>query len=62
MKRERAQEILNSPDNIYVTYQNVPVWIDEVEEDEARVRDLNSDLVMEVPVAELTEIGPGDNS
>lgn len=62
MKRERAQEILNSPDNIYVTYQNFPVWIDEVEEDQARVRDLNSDLVMEVPVAELTEIGPGHNS
>ena len=58
MKRERAQEILNSPDNIYVTYQNVTVWIDEVEEDEARVRDLNSDLVMEVPMAELIEIGP----
>ena len=62
MKRERAEEILNSPDNIYVTYQNVPVWIDEVEKEEARVRDLNSDLVMEVPVAELTEIGPGHNS
>ena len=60
MKRERAEEILHSPDNIYVTYQNVPVWIDEVEEDDtARVRDLNSNLVMEVPVAELTEIGPG---
>ncbi|MGE5607383.1 MAG: H-type small acid-soluble spore protein [Bacteroidota bacterium] len=59
MKRERAEEILHSPDNIYVTYQNIPVWIDEVEEeDTARVRDLNSDLVMEVPVAELTEIGP----
>lgn len=57
MKRERAEEILHSPDNIYVTYQNVPVWIDEVEEDDtARVRDLNSNLVMEVPVAELTEI------
>lgn len=62
MKRERAEEILHSPENIYVTYQNVPVWIDEVEEDEARVRDLNSDLAMEVPVAELTEIGPGHNS
>ena len=62
MKRERAEEILNSPDNIYVTYQNVPVWIDEVEKEEARVRDLNSVLVMEVPVAELTEIGPGHNS
>jgi len=60
MKRERAEEILHSPDNIYVTYQNVPVWIDAVEEnDTARVRDLNSNLVMEVPVAELTEIGPG---
>lgn len=60
MRRERAEEILHSPDNIYVTYQNVPVWIDEVEgDDTARVRDLNSNLVMEVPVAELTEIGPG---
>lgn len=56
MKRERAQEILNSPENIYVTYQNIPVWIDEVSEDQAQIRDLNSDLVMEVPVAELTEI------
>lgn len=59
MKRERAEEILYSPENIYVTYQNIPVWIDEVKENEtARIRDLNSDLVMEVPVAELIEIGP----
>ncbi len=57
MKRERAEEILHSPENIYVTYQNVPVWIDEVSEDEAKIRDLNSDLVMDVPVAELIEIG-----
>ncbi len=58
MERQRAGEILNSPQNIYVTYKNVPIWIDEVtENDMARVRDLNSDLVMEVPVAELTEIG-----
>ncbi len=57
MKRERAEAILNSPENIYVTYQNVPVWIDEVKEDEAQIRDLNSDLAMEVPVAELIEIG-----
>lgn len=59
MKRKRAEEILYSPENIYVTYQNVPVWIDEVEaNDTARIRDLNSDLEMEVPVAELIEIGP----
>jgi H-type small acid-soluble spore protein len=59
MKRERAEEILYSPENIYVTYQNIPVWIYEVKENEtARIRDLNSDLVMEAPVAELIEIGP----
>lgn len=60
MERDRAQEILNSPENIYVTYRNIPVWIDEVEEDEtARIRDLNSNSVMDVPVAELTEIDTG---
>lgn len=57
MKRQRAEEILNSPRNINVTYKNIPVWIDEVAEDDTvRIRDLNSDLSMEVPVAELTEI------
>lgn len=57
MKRRRAEEILNSPENIYVTYKNIPIWIDAVAEDDtARIRDLNSDLAMEVPVAELTEI------
>lgn len=60
MKLERVKEILHSPENIYVTYQNIPVWIDQVEADDtARIRDLNSDLEMEVPVAELTEINSG---
>jgi H-type small acid-soluble spore protein len=57
MERQRAEEILNSPNHINVTYKNIPIWIDAVaEEDTARIRDLNSDLAMEVPVAELTEI------
>lgn len=57
MERRRAEEILKSPENIYVTYKNIPVWIDAVAEDDmARIRDLNSDLAMEVPVSELTEI------
>lgn len=60
MKLNRAKEILDSPENIYVTYQNIPVWIDQLKEGETvRIRNLNSDLEMEVSVAELTEIGSG---
>lgn len=57
MNRDRAAAILNSPENIHVTYKNIPVWIDDLAGNEAaRIRDLNSDLAMEVPLNELNEI------
>ena len=60
MDRQRAREIIESPENIYVSYQNIPVWLDEIEKNDlVRIRDQNSDLKMEVPVSELVEIGRG---
>ncbi|TCL75249.1 H-type small acid-soluble spore protein [Hydrogenispora ethanolica] len=63
MEKERARAILESPETIYVTYQNLPVWIENVQADGAtRIRDLNSDLQLEVPATELLEIGPGQEN
>jgi small acid-soluble spore protein H (minor) len=59
MQLERVSEILKSPDNIEVLYNNNPVWIDDIDEDKktASVRFLNSDETLEVPVNELEETG-----
>ncbi len=63
MEKERARAILESPETIYVTYQNLPVWIESVQADgRSQIRDLNSNLRMEVPVSELLEIGPGPHA
>lgn len=57
MEYLRARQIMESPETIYVSYQNIPVWIDEVKDnDVAAIRDLNSDIRMEVPVQDLAEI------
>ncbi len=58
MNSQRARQILQSPETIYVTYKNIPVWIDEVKNDNrAGIRDMNSNTSLEVPVDELLEIG-----
>lgn len=59
MQLERVSEILKSPDNLEVLYNNNPVWIDDIDEDKktASVRFLNSDETLEVPVNELEETG-----
>jgi H-type small acid-soluble spore protein len=60
---ERAQEIIQSPETIYVTFQNTPVWLDEIkDEDRIVIRDLNSDTKMEVAVEELVELGAAPNT
>ena len=57
MDIKRAQEIIQSPETIYVTFQNTPVWLDEIkDEDRIVIRDLNSDTKMEVAVEELVEL------
>jgi len=54
---KRAQEIIQSPETIYVTFQNTPVWLDEIkDQNKIIIRDLNSDLQMEVAVEELVEL------
>lgn len=58
MDRKRAEQILESPDITNVTYHNIPVWIDSLgDHDQATIRDLNSDIKMEVPLRELAETG-----
>jgi H-type small acid-soluble spore protein len=57
MDIERAKEIMNSPETIYVTYQNIPVWLDEIEDHhQIKIRDMNSNIQMDVPVKEIQEI------
>lgn len=59
MQLERASEILISPDSIEVLYNNIPVWIDSIDEARktASVRLLTSDERIEVPVNSLEETG-----
>jgi H-type small acid-soluble spore protein len=58
MDNRRIEQILKSPETIYVTYQNMPVWIDELKDDNrVEIRDMNSNIWLEVPVDELVEIG-----
>ncbi len=58
MDIKRVKEIIDSPEVIYVTYQNLPVWIDAVNSvGRVAIRDLNSDVKMEVSSEELLETG-----
>ena len=57
MDQTRVQAILNTSETIYVTYQNLPVWIDQLHPDgEATIRDLNSAVHLKVPVQQLAEV------
>lgn len=57
MEDKRVKEILNSPEMINVTYQNIPVWIDNLTSPgTVMIHDLNSDISMEVPSRELDEL------
>lgn len=61
MERKRAEQILESPDITNVTYRNIPVWIDSLgDQDQVTIRDLNSDIKMEIPLRELAETGEGN--
>lgn len=57
MNTERAAQILHSAEIIEVTYQNTPVWIEDVKKqnNSAVVKNLSTDEVQEVPVAQLQE-------
>lgn len=57
MLPNRAIEIINSPNNIEVLYENKPVWLQSVSGDKVKVKDLNTDKIMEVPASQLIETG-----
>ena len=60
MDSERATKIMNSLENINVTYNGDSVWIEEVdhESQEAQVTILCTDEITRVPINHLKEIGP----
>ncbi|MFZ5351583.1 MAG: H-type small acid-soluble spore protein [Bacillota bacterium] len=57
MQFKRAQEILNSPHNIGVNYNNNPVWIESINSSNymAHVKVLGTDEIIDVAVKDLTE-------
>ncbi|RKD33436.1 H-type small acid-soluble spore protein [Thermohalobacter berrensis] len=59
MDVQRANEILNSPNNIEVLYNNTPVWIEKInsEKGTANVKMLNNNTSIEVNTKNLVETG-----
>ncbi len=57
MNEQRIHEILDSHGVIDVRYQNLPVWIEQVNQDRAEVILLDTDQRLEVPLADLYEEG-----
>ncbi len=59
MRAQRAAEIVKSPHNIEVVYNNTPIWIDSVDEvrETASVRLIETNSCIEVSVNELNETG-----
>lgn len=58
MKNKRAKEIVDSPDMIKVTYNGIPVYIEDVNEDNniAKIRFLDtSNKIDEVSITNLEE-------
>jgi H-type small acid-soluble spore protein len=55
MNEQRIHEILDSHGVIDVRYQNLPVWIEQVNQDRAEVILLDTDQRLEVPLADLYE-------
>ncbi|SKA97986.1 small acid-soluble spore protein H (minor) [Caloramator quimbayensis] len=55
MLLNRAKEIINSPYNIEVVYNNKPVWLESVNENSVKVKDLSSGNIMDVPASQLKE-------
>jgi H-type small acid-soluble spore protein len=56
MDKQRAVEIMNSPEKIEVHCQGQPVWIEGIEEDTANVTVMGTCRTMNVPFADLKEI------
>lgn len=57
MQFKRAQEVMNLPQSIDITYMNKPVWIDNVSkaQSEAQITFLDNNYCTNVPIDELIE-------
>jgi len=57
MHLNRVPEIINAPNNIKVLYNNNPVWIEGINQQDATayVTILGKNQQLEVPVSELNE-------
>ncbi|MGI5927001.1 MAG: small, acid-soluble spore protein, H family [Thermacetogeniaceae bacterium] len=54
---EKAQQIVESLGVIEVLHNGAPVWIENLEGEEAEVRYLETGEIIQVPVSELVEGG-----
>lgn len=52
---DRAREIMESKGVIEVFYQGHPVWIEQIEQDTARIRMLDNKQQLNVPINMLAE-------
>ncbi len=52
---DRAREIMESKGVIEVLYQGHPVWLEHIEHDNARIRLLDSENQLDVPINMLAE-------
>lgn len=56
MDSKRAYEILNSKDNIQVSYNGTSVWIESINGHQAQVKNLKNNHLEHVSVDDLKEI------
>ena len=57
MDPEKAQQIVESLGVVEVLHNGTPVWIENLERENAEVRYLETGEVIQVPVSELVEGG-----
>lgn len=55
MNMQRVQEILNSKDAIQVFHNGNSVWIEDISGNQARVKNLSNNNILEVPIDQLKE-------
>ncbi|MBS4540026.1 H-type small acid-soluble spore protein [Clostridium sp. D2Q-11] len=57
MDKKRAKEIIHSPQDVEVLYNNFPVWLQKVmdKEDLVQVEDMINNKIMQVPSKDLKE-------
>ncbi len=56
MNTKRAKEILDSNDMIQVLHDGASVWLEKVEGDYAKVKNLSTNIEEKIPVNELHEV------